>query len=155
MILTAMRGDSALSRGAGNELRPASNAGIIDKGIRLQDDTTDERDDTDRPYMVDTIYCSDQDYEAAEMIGNKLLLHMAAAYRMIDGDAQDVVPEIKPIDQRKVLFEQLKNTYERKELVREAKLQGISERTAERWNDKWQEQGQVIKLEHGKYRKVG
>jgi hypothetical protein len=37
--------------------------------------------------MVDTIYCSDQDYEAAEMIGNKLLLHMAAAYRMIDGDA--------------------------------------------------------------------
>ena len=105
--------------------------------------------------MVDTIYCSDQDYEAAEMIGNKLLLHMASAYRMIDGDAQDVVPDIKPIDQRKVLFEQLKNTYERKELIREAKLQGISERTAERWNDKWQEQGQVIKLEHGKYRKVG
>jgi len=35
--------------------------------IRLQDDTTDERDDTDRPYMVDTIYCSDQDYEAAEV----------------------------------------------------------------------------------------
>ena len=155
MILTAMRGDSALSRGAGDELRPASNAGIIDKGIRLQDGTTDERDDKDRPYMVDTIYCSDQDYEAAEMIGNKLLLHMASAYRMIDGDAQDVVPDIKPIDQRKVLFEQLKNTYERKELIREAKLQGISERTAERWNDKWQEQGQVIKLEHGKYRKVG
>jgi len=37
----------------------------------------------------------------------------------------------------------------------EAKTQGISERTAERWNDKWQEQGQVIKLEHGRYRKVG
>ena len=99
--------------------------------------------------------CADQDYEAAEMIGNKLLLHMASAYRMIDGDAQDVVPEIKPIDQRKVLFEQLNETFERKELIREAKLQGISERTAERWTDKWQEQGQVIKLEHGKYRKVG
>jgi hypothetical protein len=82
MILTAMRGDSMLSRGAGNELRPASNAGIIDKGIRLQDDTTDERDDKDRPYMVDTIYCSDQDYEAEEMIGNKLLLHMASAGRL-------------------------------------------------------------------------
>ncbi len=25
---------------------------------------------------------------------------MAAAYRMIDGDATDLVPEIKPIDQR-------------------------------------------------------
>ena len=80
---------------------------------------------------------------------------MAAAYRMIDGDKQDVVPEIKPIDQRKVLFEQLKGTFERKELIKEAKTQGISERTAERWNDKWQEQGQVIKLEHGRYKKVG
>ena len=80
---------------------------------------------------------------------------MAAAYRMIDGDAMDLVPEIKSIDQRKVLFEQLKDVFERKELIQEAKTQGISERTAERWNDKWQEQGQVIKLEHGKYKKVG
>ena len=80
---------------------------------------------------------------------------MAAVYRMIDGDATDLVPEIKPIDQRKVLFEQLKSVFERKELIHEAKTQGISERTAERWNDKWQEQGQVIKLEHGKYKKVG
>ena len=102
-----------------------------------------------------TLYCTDEDYETAEFIGNKLLLHMASAYRMIDGDAQDVVPEIKPIDQRKVLFEQLKAVFERKELLKEAKSQGISERTAERWNDKWQEQGQVIKLEHGKYKKVG
>ncbi len=155
MILTAMRGDSALSRGAGNELRPASNAGIIDKGIRLQDDTTDERDDKDRPYMVDTIYCSDQDYEAAEMIGNKLLLHMAAAYRMIDGDAQDVVPEIKPIDQRKVLFEQLKEEYEHQDLIKEAKLQGISARTAFRWNEKWQQEGLIIKVKHGLYKKAG
>ena len=38
--------------------------------------------------------------------GNKLLLHMAAAYRMIEGDKQELVPEIKPLDQRKVLFEQ-------------------------------------------------
>ena len=99
--------------------------------------------------------CCDEDYEAAEMIGNKMLLHMAAAYRMIDGDAQEVVPEIKPLDQRKVLFEQLKVSYERKDLIQEAKTQGISERTAERWNDKWQDEGMVIKLEHGKYRKVG
>ncbi len=105
--------------------------------------------------QVDAIYCSDEDYETAEVIGNKMLLHMAAAYRMIDGDKQDVVPEIKPLDQRKVLFEQLKGTFERKELIKEAKAQGISERTAERWNDKWLEHGQVIKLEHGRYRKVG
>lgn len=99
--------------------------------------------------------CADEDYETAEMIGNKMLLHIATAYRMIDGDAQEVVPEIKPIDQRKVLLEQLKSTFERKELIHEAKTQGISERTAERWNDKWQEEGIVIKLEHGRYRKVG
>ena len=130
MILTAMRGMSAF------------NADEIDG-------------EKDRPYMVDAIYCSDEDYETAEVIGNKMLLHMAAAYRMIDGDKQDVVPEIKPLDQRKVLFEQLKGTFERKELIKEAKAQGISERTAERWNDKWLEHGQVIKLEHGRYRKVG
>ena len=103
----------------------------------------------------EALYCSDEDYETAEMIGNKMLLHMATAYRMIDGDAQEVVPEIKPIDQRKVLLEQLKSTFERKELIHEAKTQGVSERTAERWNDKWQEEGIVIKLEHGRYRKVG
>ena len=110
---------------------------------------------TDQTDYTDQWVCADDDYETAEMIGNKMLLHMAAAYRMIDGDKQDVVPEMKPIDQRKVLFEQLKGTFERKELIKEAKAQGISERTAERWNDKWQEQGQVIKLEHGRYKKVG
>jgi hypothetical protein len=154
MILTAMRGDSALSRGAGNELRPASNAGIIDKGIRLQDDTMDERDDKDRPYMVDTIYCSDQDYEAAEMIGNKLLIHMASAYRMIDGDAQVVVPEIKPIDQRKVLFEALPEEYASKQLEAEARLQGVSRATSMRWNEEWQTNGMVQKVRYGVYRKI-
>ena len=106
-------------------------------------------------YQPSDFPCADEDYETAEMIGNKMLLHMATAYRMIDGDAQEVVPEIKPIDQRKVLLEQLKSTFVRKELIHEAKSQGISERTAERWNDKWQEEGIVIKLEHGRYRKVG
>ena len=101
------------------------------------------------------ILCLDKDYETAEMIGNKLLLHMAAAYRMIDGESQELVPEIKPLDQRKVLYEQLRGTFERRELIQEAKTQGISERTAERWNDKWQEQGMVIKIEHGRYRKIG
>jgi len=144
MILTAMRGNSALSRGAGNELLSEFHSDEMDGESRILSDKTDE-----------TLYCLDEDYETAEMIGNKMLLHMASAYRMIDGDAQDVVPEIKPLDQRKVLFEQLKATYERKELIQEAKTQGVSERTAERWNDKWQEEGIVIKLEHGRYRKVG
>lgn len=98
--------------------------------------------------------CADEDYEAAEMIGNKMLLHMAAAYRMIDGDAQDVVPEIKPIDQRKVVFEQLKAEYNHGDLAEEAKRQGISKRTIERWNQSWIENGLVEKTNHGQYRKV-
>ena len=133
MVLTAMRRMSA------------SNA----------DETDGENGDKNIAEGRNTFFCRDEDYETAEMIGNKMLLHMAAAYRMIDGDAQEVVPEIKPLDQRKVLFGQLKAKYERKELIKEAKTQGISERTAERWNDKWQEEGIVIKLEHGRYRKVG
>ena len=100
------------------------------------------------------LYCADEDYEAAEMIGNKLLLHMASAYRMIDGDAQEVVPEIKPLDQRKVLFEQLKPEYKLQELITEAKSQGISRATVIRWNDAWQEQGMVSKIEYGHYRKA-
>jgi hypothetical protein len=99
--------------------------------------------------------CSDDDYETAEFIGNKLLVHMASAYRMIDGDAQNVVPEIKPIDQRKVLFEQLKAEYEHRDLINEAKSQGISARTAFRWNEKWQQEGLIIKEKHGLYRKAG
>ena len=102
----------------------------------------------------EVILCRDEDYEAAEIIGNKMLLHMAAAYRMIDGDAQECVPEIKPIDQRKVVFEQLKAEYNHGDLAEEAKRQGISKRTIERWNQSWIENGLVEKTNHGQYRKV-
>lgn len=98
--------------------------------------------------------CADEDYETAEMIGNKMLLHMASAYRMIDGDAQDVVPEIKPLDQRKVLLAALPEEYESKKLYSEAQSQGICVRTATRWNDYWQQQGLVQKIRHGYYKKV-
>lgn len=101
------------------------------------------------------IYCNEEDFMTAEMIGSKLLLHMAVAYRMIDGDVQNLVPEVKLVDQRKVLFEQLDDIFDRRGLILEAKAQGVSERTAERWNTKWQEEGVVVKIEHGKYKKVG
>ena len=132
MILTAMRRMSA------------SNA----------DETDGESGDKNIAERRNTFFCRDEDYETAEMIGNKMLLHMAAAYRMIDGDAQECVPEIKPIDQRKVVFEQLKAEYKLQELITEAKSQGISRATVIRWNDAWQEQGMVSKIEYGHYRKV-
>ena len=102
----------------------------------------------------EVFYCADADYETAEMIGNKMLLHMAAAYRMIDGDAQDVVPEIKPLDQRTILLAALPDEYESKKLYSEAQSQGICVRTATRWNDYWQEHGFVQKIRHGYYKKV-
>ncbi len=133
MLLTAMRGDSSLTSRAQDKEMPEYNSDS----------------------MNETLLCMDEDYETAEMIGNKLLLHMASAYRMIDGDAQDVVPEIKPLDQRKVLFEQLRPEYKLQELISEAKSQGVSRRSAIRWNDNWQDNGMVLKTEYGHYKKVG
>lgn len=145
MVLNAMRGGENPHTMRGNEHTDSRiPSGIMDK----------TGGDNNRPYMVDTLYCSDEDYETAEMIGNKLLLHMAAAYRMIDGEKQECVPEIKPIDQRKVVFEQLKAEYNHGDLAEEAKRQGISKRTIERWNQSWIENGLVEKTNHGQYRKV-
>ena len=132
VILTAMRSESGESYSPETEERSRIVSGTTNKAF----------------------LCCDEDYETAEMIGNKLLLHMAAAYRMIDGDAQDVVPEIKPIDQRKVLFEQLKGEYSHGDLAEEAKRQGVSKRTVERWNLSWIENGLVEKTNHGQYRKT-
>ena len=98
--------------------------------------------------------CTDEDYETAELIGNRLLLHMAAAFRMINGDDQECVPEIKPLDQRKVLFEQLKEEYALGELINEAKSQGVSRSSAIRWNNQWIEQGFITKENHGNYKKI-
>ena len=100
------------------------------------------------------LLCTDEDYETAELIGNRLLLHMAAAFRMINGDEQECVPEIKPLDQRKVLFEQLKREYALGELINEAKSQGVSRSSAIRWNNQWIEQGFITKENHGNYKKI-
>lgn len=104
---------------------------------------------------IGDLRCSDEDYQTAEMIGNKLLLHMAAAYRMIDGESQELVPEIQHLDQRKVLFEQLPKEYAHKELVAEAKAQGIPQSTILRWNNQWIENGLIRRIKHGLYKKVG
>ena len=132
MILSAMRMSEFDSDAMNKETNAERNSGLMNKGL----------------------YCADEDYETAEIIGSKLLVHMASAYRMINGDAQASVPEIKPIDQRKVLFEQLKAEYDHQALAAEAKRQGISMRTVERWNLSWIENGMVEKKAHGQYRKV-
>ena len=99
------------------------------------------------------LHCSDVDYQTAELIGNKLILHMAAAYQMIKGAEEVSVPKVQPLDQRKMLLSMLPEEYEVQNLVTEAKSQGLSYRTATRWNEGWMEEGLVIKVRHGVYRK--
>lgn len=97
--------------------------------------------------------CSDTDYQIAELIGNKLILHMASAYRLIKGAKEVAVPKIQALDQRKMLLSLLPGEFEMKTLLEEGKLQGISRRTLYNWNDEWQQIGTVIKIRHGVYRK--
>ena len=99
------------------------------------------------------LHCSDEDYRIAEMIGNKLMLHMAAAYKMIKGVEEESVPKVQVLDQRQVLLSLLPAEYTVQNLVTEAKSQGLSYRTATRWNEEWQGKGFVQKVRHGVYRK--
>lgn len=162
MVLSAMRGGSDLKDEIENPHTMRGNEhteGRIPSGIMEEERKRGAGNEAgmagyDPAARDKVILCRDEDYEAAEMIGNKMLLHMAAAYRMIDGDKQECVPEIKPIDQRKVVFEQLKEAYALGELIQEAKSQGVSRSSAIRWNNEWIEKGMVTKENHGIYRKV-
>jgi len=101
-----------------------------------------------------TFPCSDTDYATAELIGNKLMLHMASAYRLINGAEQPSVPAIQPLDQRRMLLSLLPPEFETKTLLEEAKSQGIPRSTVFRWNDIWVQQGKIVKLQHGIYKKA-
>ena len=131
MILTALRKGSELS------LREANEGGEFDSPRKEE-----------RTWM-----CKDADYQMAEMIGNKLILHMAAAYRMIKGKEEVAVPKVEVLDQRKMLLGLLPEEFETKTLVDEAKAQGIPRRTIFRWADEWQQTGIVEKVSHGLYKK--
>ncbi len=99
------------------------------------------------------LVCLDEDYRTAELTGNKLILHMAQAYQLIKGREPELAPKVKPLDQRQILLSLLPDKFESKELVEEAKSQGIPRRTVLRWNDEWLQAGIVFKIKHGIYRK--
>jgi hypothetical protein len=101
----------------------------------------------------EVVFCTDEDYQTAEMIGNKLILHMAQAYQLIKGEEKKEMPKVKPLDQKQILLGLLPEEFESKLLVEEAKLQGIPRRTVYRWNDEWTEAGLVVKIRHGVYKK--
>ena len=104
--------------------------------------------------QLSDLLCADEDYETAEVIGSKMLMHMAMAYRMIKGDEQETMPEVKGLDQRKVVFNGLKPVYDNHELESEGKRQGVSRATIFRWNEKWLAEGLIIRSHRGKYQKV-
>ena len=97
--------------------------------------------------------CSDVDYQTAEMIGNKLILHMAQAYQLVKGTEKIEAPKVKPLDQKQILLSLLPEEFESKMLVDEAQLQGISRRTAFNWIEEWQDHGTIIKIRHGVFTK--
>ena len=98
--------------------------------------------------------CSDADYATAELIGNKLILHMAQAYQLIKGTEKLSIPSVKPLDQKAILLSLLPDVFESKTLVAEAQSQGISPRTSTRWNEEWMAHGLVQKIRYGVYKKI-
>lgn len=107
-----------------------------------------------RDVRLEKLICTDDDYATAELIGNKLILHMAQAYQLIHGAEQVTLPAVKPLDQRQILLSLLPTEFESKQLVAEAQAQGISRATALRWNEEWQQQGHIQKIKYGVYKKI-
>ena len=99
------------------------------------------------------IICSSIDYATAELIGNKLILHMAQAYQLIKGTEKIEAPKVKPLDQKQILLSLLPEEFESKMLLAEAQTQGIPRRTVFRWSDEWQEHGVILKIRHGVFKK--
>lgn len=107
-----------------------------------------------RDFSSEPLLCSDVDYATAELIGNKLILHMAQAYQLIQGSKPIETPAVKPLDQKQILLSLLPDEFGHAILVKEAAAQGIPPRTAERWNENWQQQGIVFRVKHDCYKKI-
>ncbi len=107
-----------------------------------------------RDFSSEPLLCSNVDYATAELIGNKLILHMAQAYQLIQGSKPIETPAVKPLDQKQILLSLLPDEFGHAILVKEAAAQGIPPRTAERWNENWQQQGIVFRVKHDCYKKI-
>ncbi len=100
------------------------------------------------------IICSPIDYAIAELIGNKLLLHMAQAYQLVKGTEKMELPTVKPLDQKQILLSLLPEEFESKMLIEEAKAQGIPQSTVMRWCSQWIDRGTLARTSFGHYKKI-
>lgn len=107
-----------------------------------------------RDIRPENVVCSDSDYATAELIGNKLILHMAAAYRMIKGAEEVSVPKVQALDQRQMLLSLLPEEFESKTLIAEAASQGIPQSTVMRWCSQWIDHGLLLRMAYGHYKKI-
>jgi hypothetical protein len=153
MILSALRKCSSI----GSEIIvPLVGKELYSDNVPL---SAAQRDSAESPSSISPefdsgIVCSDEDYQIAELIGNKLILHMAQAYQLIKGTQKIETPAVKPLDQKAILLSLLPSEFESKTLVAEAQSQGISPRTSTRWNEEWMAHGLVQKIRYGVYKKI-
>lgn len=143
---------SALRLAQPSSISPAPDAGAtlsIDPALNAGSSST-ARSESSEP-----LTCSDADYATAELIGSKLILHLAATYMLIDGEQTELVPSIATTCQKQLLFKRLSSEYEHRDLLTESKDFGISRATAIRWNDAWLEDGLIQRTHRGMYRKIG
>ena len=132
---------------------------MILSALRLSSVTSESDSDNSslscaRDVRPENLVCSDSDYATAELIGNKLILHMAQAYQLIKGTEKISIPSVKPLDQKAILLSLLPDEFESKTLVAEAQSQGVSRATVLRWNDEWQNHGLIQKIKYGVYKKI-
>lgn len=132
---------------------------MILSALRLSSVTSESDSDTSslssaRGVRPENIVCADEDYATAELIGNKLILHMAQAYQLIKGTEKVSLPAVKPLDQKQILLSLLPAEFGHAVLLKEAATLGIPARTAERWNEGWQQTGIVFRLKHDCYKKI-
>ncbi len=122
--------------------------------ITSESDSDNSSLSSSRDFSSENIVCTDEDYATAELIGNKLILHMAQTYQLVKGTEKVSLPTVKPLDQKAILLSLLPAEFESKTLVAEAQSQGISRRTAIRWSDEWQTVGLIQKIKYGTYKKI-
>lgn len=107
-----------------------------------------------RGVRPENIVCADTDYATAELIGNKLILHMAQAYQLVKGTEKVSLPTVKPLDQKQILLSLLPDEFESKTLLAEAQTQGIPQSTVMRWCSQWIENGILHRPSFGHYKKI-
>ena len=151
LILSALR---SCSPRYSAEQEPSSISSVIIVPSAKNWDSDTSSLSSARDVRPENLVCSDLDYATAELIGNKLILHMAQAYQLIKGTEKIEAPKVKPLDQKAILLSLLPAEFGHAILVKEAATQGIPARTAERWNEGWQQTGIVFRLKHDCYKKI-